>query len=320
MKTIAKMLIALTFGAASLTAQAKYPDRPIRLIVPFAPGGNIDASARIVARGLTRVLGESIVVENRPGAGGIVGSEYVARAKPDGYTCLLGSTGALATAKVIHPHLKLNPAKDFVAASAIARAPLILVVSPSMPVKNVAQFIAYAKARPGKLTVASSGIGTAAYLTAALFEKLSGTKLLQVPYQGSAPAISALLGGNVDLTFDQPASTLALIRAGKLHALGVTTAKRSGVLPSLPTLAETGLPGFESSTTTGLLFPVGTPVNVIQKVHAAMQQVLAMPSTKKEFQNLGSDVLGPHDDFGRILAHEVKKWEKVGEEASINAS
>jgi len=320
MKTLLKTLAALLACAAAFGARADYPDRPIRLVVPFSPGGNIDATARIVAEGLTKELGQTVIVENRAGAAGMVGSEYVARATPDGYTTLLGSTGALATGKAINPSLALSPDKDFVAASAIARAPLVLAVSPQVKVKDVAEFIAYAKQRPGQLTMASSGVGTAAHLTGELFQKLSGTKFLHVPYKGSALAVADLLGGHVELTFDQLASTLPQIRAGQLHALGVTTAARSSVLPSLPTLAETGLPGFESSTTTGLLFPAGTPAAVIDKVRVAMQKVLAMPETKEKFLALGSDVLsGPDADFDRILADELKKWTEVAREAQISA-
>ncbi|HEY0294790.1 MAG TPA: tripartite tricarboxylate transporter substrate binding protein [Bordetella sp.] len=318
MKPFARLFACVALCAASACAQAAYPDHPIRLIVPFPPGGNIDATGRIIAKGLTEQFGQSVIVDNRPGAAGILGSEIVARSPADGYTMLLASTGALAPAKALNPDLKLNVEKDFVAASPIARAPLLLVVSPSLPVHSVAEFIAYAKQQPGKLTVASSGTGTAAHLTAELFQSASGTKLLHVPYKGSSEAVADLLGGHVDLTFDQLASTLPQINAGKLRALGVTTSARSSVVPQIPTLAESGLPGFESSTTTGLLLPAGTPQQIIDKINTAMQQVLNSAETRRQFGDLGSDVLtGSGSDFDRIIKTETEKWTKVIQDAHI---
>jgi tripartite-type tricarboxylate transporter receptor subunit TctC len=318
MKTIPKSFAALMLCVSAICAHAQYPDRPVRLIVPFTPGGNVDATGRIVASGLTEVLGQAVIIDNKAGAAGLVGSEFVAHAAPDGYTMLLGSTGALAPLKGLHPHATLSPTKDFAAAATIARAPLVLAISPSIPVKDLAEFIAYAKQRPGKLAMATSGVGTAAHLTGELFQKLSGTRFLHVPYRGGAVAVADLLGGHVDLTFDQLASMLSQIRAGKLHALGVTTAQRTSVMPELPTISELGLPNFESSTTTGLLFPVGTPKNIIAKMNAAMQTVLRMPKTKNQFRDLGSDVLlGSGADFDRILASEIDKWSKVIKQAGI---
>ncbi|MBO9354827.1 tripartite tricarboxylate transporter substrate binding protein [Bordetella petrii] len=315
------LLRALTLAACcagTVAAHAQYPDKPVRLIVPFPPGGNIDATARIISGGLAERLGQPVVVENRAGAAGIVGSEYVARAEPDGYTMLLGSTGALAPLRSLHPKAQLQPTQDFAAAATLARAPLVLVVSPALPVKDLAGFIDYAKARPGKLTMASAGVGTAAHLTGELFQTLSGTQFLHVPYKGSSLAVADLLGGHVDLTFDQLASTLAQIQAGKLRALGVTTAQRSSVMPELPTLAESGLPAFEAGTTTGLLFPAGTPSAVLAKVNAAVQEVLGLPDVQRQFRELGSDVLvGSGADFDRILRDETAKWNQVIQDAGI---
>ena len=309
---------AMLACCASVAAQAQYPDKPIRLIVPFSPGGNIDATARIISGGLAERLGQTIIVENRAGAGGTVGSEFVARSSPDGYTMLLGSTGALAPVRSLHPKTKLQPTEDFAAAAPLTRAPLVLVVSPTLPVKTLAEFIEYAKARPGKLTFASAGVGTAAHLTGELFQKLSGTEFLHVPYKGSSLAVADLLGGHVDLTFDQLASTLSQIQAGKLRALGATTDKRSSVMPELPTLAESGLPGFEASTTTGLLFPAGTSEDIIAKVNAAVQEVLRLPDVQNQFRELGSDVLiGTGADFDKVLRDETAKWDGVIKEAGI---
>src|SRR5690606_12772122 len=287
-------------------------------LVPFPPGGKIDATARIVASGLSQELGQSVIVENKAGAAGIVGAEMVARSRPDGYTAVLGSTGALAPVKALHPNAQLEPTKDFAAASTVARAPLVLAVSAAMPVKNVAEFIEYAKERPDQVTTASAGVGTAAHLTGELFQKLGGTKFLHVPYKGSSLAVADLLGGHVDLTFDQLASTIAQIQAGKLHALGVTTSARSSVMPELPTLAESGLPDFEASTTAGLLFPAGTPQEILDQINTAMQVVLNTPEVQQQFRDLGADALpGTGADFDRILASETAKWNQIIQEAGI---
>ncbi len=318
MKLLSRLLSMLVLCWASLAANAQYPDRPIKLIVPFPPGGNIDATARIVAQGLSEKLGQAVIVDNRAGAAGLLGSEAAARSPADGYTLLLASTGALAPAKALTPDMKLDPVRDFVSASTIARAPLLLIVNPKIPARTVAEFIAYAKTRPGKLTVASPGTGTAAHLAAELFQKASGTKMLHVPYKGSSQAVADLLGGQVDVTFDQLASTLPQIKAGKLVALGLGTASRSSVVPEIPTISDSGLPGFEASTTTGIMLPAGTPTSIIDRVNAAMQQVLAAPDTRQKFEALGSDVLpGSGADFDRIMKTEVQKWTQVVREAGV---
>lgn len=323
MRPLTRLLRSLALGvlgAFALAAHADYPDRPLRLVVPFTPGGNIDATARIVAQGLTEQLGQPVVVDNRAGAGGVLGSEFVARGPADGYTVLLGSSGALATSKALNPEMKLDPAKDLVAASPIARAPLLLVVNPALPVKTVADYIAHAKAHPGKVTVASSGSGTAAHLTAELFQIQARVKLLHVPYKGSSPAIADLLGGQVDSSFDQLASTLQQIKSGKLRAIGVTTARRSAIVPDIPTLAESGLPGFEASTTAGLMVPAGTPAPVIARLHGAMAKLLQAPDIRQKFEALGSDVVtGSGAEFDTLLRTEIAKWSRVVKEAGVEA-
>jgi tripartite-type tricarboxylate transporter receptor subunit TctC len=312
-------LIAAVAVTATVAAAA-YPDKPIKLVVPFPPGGNIDATARIVASGLAETLGQTVVVENRAGASGMVGAESVARAAPDGYTMLLASTGALAPLKALNPDATLTPERDLVSAGPISRAPLVLVISPKVPATTLSEFIAYARSRPGKLTFGTAGVGTAAHLTGEYFQKQSGTQLLHVPYKGSSLAVADLLGGHVDLTFDQLASTLPQIRAGKLKALGVTTAQRTSVMPDLPTLAEAGLPGFEAATTTGLMFPKGTPADVLTRVNAALQKTLARDTTARQFRELGADVqAGAAADFDKTLKAETVKWEQVIRDARISA-
>jgi tripartite-type tricarboxylate transporter receptor subunit TctC len=314
---VARSVIALVLGVAAAVAQAAYPDRPVHLVVPYPPGGNIDATARIVASGLAVELGQAVVIDNRAGASGVLGAEFVARADPDGYTMLLASSGALAPVKAATPSMKLDPDKDFVAAGTIARAPLMLVVGPSVPSRNLKDFLAYAKARPGKLTMASAGTGGNGHLTGELFQSMSGTKFLHVPYKGAGQAMTDLMGGQTDLTFVQPASVLSQLASGKLFALGVTTLKRSIVVPDVPTLDEAGLPGFEASTTTGLLFPAGTPKPVIDRMNAALVKVLHMPETRKRFAELGSDMMAGNEDFSEIVRLEIRQWSKVIHDAGL---
>jgi tripartite-type tricarboxylate transporter receptor subunit TctC len=317
-----KKLIALfsCFALVGLSqvAHADYPDKPMRLVVPFAPGGNIDTTARNVAVGLSQILGSQVIVENRAGAGGLVGSDFVARQAPDGYTFLLASTGALATAKALTPNMNVDPIKDFVSAGPIARVPFVLVVNIDLPVKNLTDFIAYAKEHAGRPTMGTDGTGTASHLTGELFQSMSGTKFLHVPYKGSSQALTDLMGGQIELRFDQLPSALPLIKAGKVRALGVTTAARSAVMPELATLSESGLPGFESSTTTGILFPAGTPQPIIDKFNAALTQTLKQPEVQKNLLALGADVVvGTPQDFETTMSNEIAKWTKVVHDANI---
>lgn len=318
MKKFLAALCGLLLLGCALPSMAQYPDHPVRLIVPFPPGGNIDNTARILSKELDGILGEPVLVENRPGAGGMVGSAYVAHAAADGYTMLLASTGALATAKALLNNLPFDPLEAFKSAATISRVPFVLVVNKQLPVQNLSQFIAYAKAHPSKLAMGSDGTGTANHLTGALFQSMSGIKLLHIPYKGSSQALTDLLGGQIQVRFDQLSSALPLIRAGKLRALGVTTLARSQLMPELPTLAESGLPGFEASTTTGVLFPAGTPQAVVVKVNAAINKVLDRPAVRARLKSMGADVEeGPAGHFKQIMQVEVAKWTKVVHEAHI---
>ncbi|ARP81918.1 hypothetical protein CAL12_14575 [Bordetella genomosp. 8] len=307
-------LLALPIAAHA----ADYPDKPIKLVVPFAPGGNIDTTARNVATGLSEALGKPVIVENRAGAGGVIGSQYVARAAPDGYTCLLGSTGVLATSKALNPKLELDPVKDFVSAGPISRVPFVLVVNNDLPVKTLGEFIAYAKSHPDKLTFGSDGTGTASHLSAELFESMSGTKFVHVPYKGSSQALTDLMGGQINLRFDQLSTSMPLVKTGKIRALGVTTKARSSVAPDLPTVAESGLPNFEASTSTGILCPAGTPAAVIEKLNGALVKTLQGADVKKNLLSLGADVSpGTPQDFENTLTDELAKWTKVVKDANI---
>lgn len=318
MKTLRRWTTFLMVLFLPCLARAEYPDRPIKLVVPFAPGGNIDATARIVAGPLGEKLGQPIVIDNRAGAGGVIGAEIVAQAPPDGYTLLLASSGALGTSKALRPEMKLDPARDLISAGSIARAPLVLVVGASVPVKTFAEYVAYAKEREGKVTVASSGVGTAAHLTAELLQMQSGIRLIHVPYRGSGPAVTDLLGGQVDSMFDQLASTLPQIQAGKLRALAVTTARRSALVPGVPTLVESGVPGFESSTTAGMMAPAGTPKPVMDRLNLALRQVLGSDDVKARFAELGSEVVpGSGAEFDRLMQSEIRQWSTVVKAADV---
>lgn len=319
MKKLVALISCLALAGMAQTAGAQdYPDKPIKLVVPFAPGGNIDTTARTVAGGMSQALGKPIIIENRAGAGGLVGSQYVARAAADGYTFLLGSTGALATAKALNPKLDIDPVKDFVSAGSITRVPFALVLNNNTPARSVKELISYTKAHPDKLSIGTDGTGTASHLTAALFQSMAGVKFVNVPYKGSAQANTDLMGGQIDVRFDQLSSALPLIRSGKIRALGVTTSEQSSVAPDLPTIAGSGLPGFESSTSTGLLFPAGTPQAIVDKVNAALIKTLKQPEVRKSLQSLGADVApGTEQDFAATMRNEIAKWTKVVHDANI---
>ena len=314
------ILCLLAYGLWTFmsAAHAAYPDRPIRIVVPYVPGGNIDITARTIAPGLSQALSVQVVIDNRGGAGGTIGTELAAKAAPDGYTLLMGSTGTLATAPALYPQVGFDPVKDFAATSLVSIVPLVIVVHPAMPVKTVSDFIGLAKARPGRITMSSSGTGTSNHLTGELFQSVTGTKFIHVPYKGSGPALVDLMGGQVDLLFDQLSSSIGYIQGGRLHALAVTTLKRAGTLPAVPTLDESGLRGFDASTTTGIMLPAATPPDIVAKVHAALIKTLHQPSTRDNFARIGADVLeSSPDEFMRTLRVEIAKWTKVIRDANI---
>ena len=299
-------------------ASAAYPEKTIRIIVPYPPGGNIDITARTVAPGLSEVLGQQVVIDNRGGAGGTIGSELAARSAPDGYTLLLGSTGTLASSPALYPKLGFDPIKDFAPTSLVSIVPLVMVIHPAIPAKNVKDFVALAKARPGRITMASAGSGTSNHLTGELFQSVAGIKLIHVPYKGSGPALIDLMGGQVDVLFDQLSSAIGYIKGGKLRALAVTTLKRATALPEVPTVDESGLKGFDASTSTGILLPVATPRDIVTKVHASLIKVLRLPATRESFARIGADTLeSSPEEFTRFLREEIAKWSKVVHDAGV---
>ncbi|HEV7803540.1 MAG TPA: tripartite tricarboxylate transporter substrate binding protein [Burkholderiales bacterium] len=311
------LCIALAGFTSSATAAA-YPDHPVRLIVPYPPGGNIDITARTIAPGLAEALGVQIVVDNRGGAGGTIGSEMAAKAAPDGYTLLMGSTGTLATAKALYPKLAFEPLKDFAYTSLVSSVALVAITIPSLPARDLKQFIALLKARPGGVTMASAGIGTSNHLTGEYFQTVTRTKLVHVPYKGSGPALVDLMGGQVDMMFDQVSSSIGHVKGGKLRALAVTTLKRTGALPEVPTMDESGLRGFEASTTTGILLPVRTPPDIVKRVYAAVIKTLRLPATREGFARVGADVLeSTPEELDKLMRAENVKWSKVIRDANV---
>jgi len=299
-------------GAAALD----YPTRPVRWIVPYPAGGTTDILARIIGQYLSEKMGQQFVIENRPGGGNNIGTDAVVHAAPDGYTVLLVNPahGINAT---LYPKLGFNFIRDIAPVGGIMRVPNVMEVNPSIPAKTVAEFIAYAKANPGKINWASSGSGTSVHLSGELFKSMTGTDLTHVPYRGSAPALTDLLAGTVHVMFDNMPSSLPHIQAGKLRALGVTTAKRSDALPDVPTVADT-VPGYEASAWFGMGVPKGTPPEVIEKLNKEINAGLQDPKVKARLAELGGSVIpGSPADFGKVIQEETDKWAKVIKSANV---
>jgi len=310
------LVIATVVGAPAIHAQAPYPSKPIRIVVPFPAGGTTDILARAVAQKLTETGGQPVVVDNRPGAGGNIGAELVAKSAPDGYTLLMGTVGTHAINPGLYAKMPYDHQRDFAPVILVAGVPNVLVVHPAVPVNSVQELIAYAKANPGKLNFASSGNGTSIHLSAELFKTMAGVQMTHVPYKGSSPALQDLVGGQVQLMFDNLPSSLALIKAGKLKALAVTSKERAAALPDVPTIAESGLPGFEASSWFGLLAPAGTPQPIIAKLNAEIAKWLATPEAKEKMLGQGANAAGGSpDDFARFIATETAKWQKVVKES-----
>ena len=299
-------------ASAPAAAQGSYPSKPVRLVVPFPAGGTTDILARAVAQKLSETWGQQVIVDNRPGAGGNIGSELVAKSPPDGYTLLMGTVGTHAINPSLYAKMPYDHVKDFTPVILVAGVPNVLVVNPALPVNSVPELIAYAKANPNKLNFASSGNGTSIHLSGELFKTMTGAQMTHVPYKGSSPALTDLIGGQVQLMFDNLPSSLQFIKAGKLRALAVTTAARSQALPDVPTLAESGLPGFEASSWFGVLAPAGTPPAIVEKINGAVAAWLASPEAKEKLAGQGAIAAGGTSDaFVRHIADESSKWSKV---------
>jgi len=303
---------ALMAGVFLLTAPAvaqDYPNRPITLIVPFPPGGSTTIVGRIVADKMSEVLGQSIVVDNRGGAGGTIGSRAVAKSAGDGYTILLGYTGTLAIGPSLYGNVGYDPRTDFEPIGRIGTAPNTLVVHPSMPVHSVPELIAYAKANPGKVNFGSAGAGTASHITGEYFARTAGITLVHIPYKGTGPALTDLLGGHIPMAVAPIPASHANVAAGKLRALAVTSTARSSLLPDVPTVAEAALPGFDASLYYGLAAPAGTPRPIIDKLNKALRDALASDEVKKQLSNDGTEITpGTPEDYADFIDKDEKKW------------
>ena len=310
---IARVCAVAAFAAIGTLGSvhaADYPTKPVRWIVPYPPAGTTDVLARIVAQWLTEKMGQPFVVENKPGAGNNIGVEAVVNAPPDGYTMLLvnPANGINAT---LYKNLSFNFIRDIAPVAGIVRTPNVMEVTTSLPVKTVPEFIAYCKANPGKINMASSGSGTSVHLSGELFKSMTGCQMLHVPYKGAGPALTDLMGGQVDVIFDNLPSSIGHIKGGKIRALAVTSAERDPSLPDVPTVAET-VPGYEATAWFGIGMPKGTPKDIIEKVNAEVNRALADTKMRARLAELGGKpIAGTPEDFGKVIAAETAKWEKV---------
>ena len=305
--------------AASAVAQAQdYPSKMVRIVVPFPPGGSTDLLARKLAENLTQSLGQTVLVENRPGAGGTVGSAFVAHAPADGYTLLMGVTGSHAVSFSLYAKPTYDPVKDFAAISMIVSSPLMLVKNSKVPANNVAELVSYAKKNPGKLSFGSPGNGTSMHLTGEMFALATGTQLLHVPYKGSAPALNDLLGGQLDIMFGDLLVVQQFVKSGKIQALAVTSSKRHPMFPDVPTIAESGVPNFEALSWQGLFAPAGTPPAVVTRLNAEVVKVLDRPDMKEFFSSQGFIVTPTSpEQFKTFVAAEVTKWAAIVKAAGV---
>ena len=319
MKVAALAVAALAAVTASATAQ-DYPNRPITLVVPYAAGGGNDVMARIVAEKMSRTLGQNVVVENRAGAGGSIATRQVARAAPDGYTLVLGGTGTLAVNPSLYNNVGYDPRKDFAPVGLIGTGQLIVLVNPNVPAKTIPELIALAKKEPGKLSYASAGIGSGIHLGAVLFEQMAGITLTHVPYRGTGPALTDLIGGHVQIYFSSIPSAIGIAKEGKVRPLAVTGPTRSAVFPDLPTVAEAALPGFEAVLHYGIVAPAGTPKPIVDKLSAALRQAVMAPDTKERMAADGTEPLpSTPEEYAADIDKEEKKWSEIVRKSGAKA-
>jgi tripartite-type tricarboxylate transporter receptor subunit TctC len=311
-------VVAETVVIALPAVAQTYPSRPIRLVVPWAPGGNVDITARIVGQSLTEQMGQTVVVDNRAGGGGTVGANLVAKAAPDGYTLVMGSSGSITVSPAVYRDVPYDPAKDFTAISMVHIVPMVVLASPKTPVSNVQELLALAKARPGKVTMASAGTGSSNHLVIELINTMGHVRFLHVPYKGSGPALAELLGGQVETMVDQLNSSIGFVREGKLKAIAVTTKTRSSALPAVPTLDEGGLKGFDANTWTGVLAPRALPQAVADRLRNAVVAAVRSASVAEKLKGIGADptaVAGA--EFAAFIRNDHAKWKQVAQAAHV---
>ena len=310
-RNLTKWLVATTFFAA-FAAHAQYPNKPIKMVVPFPAGGTTDILARAVAADLQKVFGQPVVVENKAGAGGNIGSDSVAKSPPDGYTLLMGTVGTHAINVALYPKMPYDAVKDFVPISLVAGVPNVLVAAPTFPVNSVKDLIDLAKKSPDKTTFASSGNGTSIHLSGELFKQLAGVQMMHVPYKGSSAALPDVMSGQVNVMFDNAPSVMPQIKGGKLKAIAVTSSVRSPALPNVPTIAEAGLPGYEASSWFGVLAPAGTPKDIVDKLSLTIARAVQSAEFKERLAAQGAEGVGnTSEQFAAHIKTEIEKWAKV---------
>ena len=319
MQALRNAVLFLVLSAVAGTAFAQnYPTRPIRIIVAYTPAGTTDILARAVGQKMTEAWGQTVIVDNRPGANGNIGTELTANATPDGYTIVMGTAATHSINNTLYPTLKWDAVKNFAPISLVAQVPNILVVNNSLPVKSVKELIAYGNANPGKLNHGSPGLGSTGHLCAELFKGISGVKMTHVPYKGSAPTLADLAGGQIQVVIDNLPPYLPHVQAGKIRGLAVTTAKRSAAAPNLPTIQEAGVAGYEAGSWFGLLAPAGTPKAIVQKLSGETARILKIPEVNERLSGLGATPVGSTpEEFAAFIRSEQAKWRKVIQQANI---
>ena len=314
-RTVLQAIAAASLGAAlapAAFAAEAFPNKPITMVVPFVAGGTTDILARIVGQSLGEELGQPVIIDNRAGAGGNIGGQFAARAPADGYTIFMGTVGTHAINEWLYKKMPFSPNKDFAPLTRVANVPNLLVANPAQPFKNVKELISYAQAHPGQVNFGSSGSGSSIHLSGELFKMMTKVDMIHIPYKGSAPAVTDLLGNQIAIMFDNMPSAIQHVRSGKLRPLAVTTAKRSPELPDVPTVAEAGVPGYEATSWFGLFAPTKTPADVQAKLHAAIIKVLQKPDVIKKIGDQGGEVVTESQaEFGKFIAAENEKWKQV---------
>ena len=314
-----KPLIALAALACSLVVQAQeFPTHPVRIVVPWPPSGNVDITARTVAPALGEALGQQVIVDNRAGAAGTIGSAAVAKSLPDGYTLLLGSSGTITAGPAVFKTLPYDPVRDFAAVGGIQSVPIVLTAAPKTPVSSFHEYMQLAKSKPGQLSIASAGSGSSNHLAIELFMRMADVKLLHVPYKGSGPAITDLLGSQVESMMDQLTASIGHIREGRIKPLAITSRTRSPLLPNVPTLDELGVKGYEASTFTGLFAPAGTPRAVLDKLYSSLRKALANDTVRERYRGMGVQIIDSSQaEFDAFVRADYEKWRRVAREGNI---
>jgi len=311
-------LLAATFALASTGWAQSWPAKPIKLVAPSTPGDAPDVIARMIAEKLSTALGQQVVVENKPGAGGVVGSDAVAKSAPDGYTLIMGNAGSHGINAAVYSNLPYDIQRDFAPVSQVAIAPNVMVINPSVPANSVAEFIAYAKSQPGKLSYASGGNGSSAHMSMELFKSMAGVDLQHIPYKGSSPALTDLVAGQVVVFIGNMPPTVPLVKAGKLRALAVTTKGRSALMPELPTISEAGLPGYETVAWFGVLAPAGTPPEIVNRLSQEIARIAKSPEMREKLLAMGAEpVGGTPEEFKAVIDRDIAKWKPLAQKVGI---